>query len=736
MMVDNSTNKGKLSLTKNEILDLFARSSHDIAIAHDLDGNILYINDRGLKITGYSQEEVTRSNFKINDILPTRPESDLSQNLNSRQINILTNSQKFETILLGKEGSKIPIELSSTPILREGEIKGVFLVAHDISERDKKNRESIYNKNKFENLSREISTGVAIVIDGKNYWVNKAFADIFGYEKSEIIGKEVDFVIVEEEAPKLIERIEKTIKENNIPINCEMLGKRKDGSKIYLDISAKSVDFEGKTAIQIVLRDITEKKKSESELKKSEEKIRSIFKTAPIGIVFARNRIIEFCNDKFCEMLEYTREELIGQCTRIHYPNDKEFERVGKIIYEQSEKEGLGTIETEFKTKSGKILNILLNLAPIDGKDTSKGVIATAMDITERKRERKKLEESEERYKATFEHTGTAMAIIEEDTTISLINSEFERLSGYSKAEIEGKMSWVSLVHPDDIELMKKYHSERRLSKEVPRQYEFRGLNRMGEVKDIFLTISKIPGTNQSIASLIDITETKKIDKISKIISDINELVARENNPQEVLSTLCVKMAEIYEAVFTSINESGKLIPVQSEGIKLDTIARGVLRCPSVKKALKGETTRMNVTDELCKHCTKDTHRFVLSIPLIHDEILGVITFHSNTDFTEFEIKLLEKLSRNIAFALSAYEIEEEKRKAFEQLASNLTQFEHSADRLRNPLAAIISALELIDDLGTEKAIKMIKEHALRIEKELDEMRKDEIKTFFLLEDF
>ena len=56
------------------------------------------------------------------------------------------------------------------------------------------------------------------------------------------------------------------------------------------------------------------------------------------------------------------------------------------------------------------------------------------------------LRQSEEKYRTLFETTGTATIIIEDDTTISLANKEFENLSGYTKEEIEGKKSWTDFV--------------------------------------------------------------------------------------------------------------------------------------------------------------------------------------------------------------------------------------------------------------------------------------------------
>lgn len=123
------------------------------------------------------------------------------------------------------------------------------------------------------------------------------------------------------------------------------------------------------------------------------------------------------------------------------------------------------------------------------------------------------LEESEWKYRAFFQSTGTATAIIEEDTTLSKVNSQFEELSGYSKEELEGKKSWTEFVVKEDLEEMKKYHRVRRVAKGMaPTNYEFRFVDRHGNVKDLFLTVDVISGTTRSVVSLLDITESKRAE--------------------------------------------------------------------------------------------------------------------------------------------------------------------------------------------------------------------------------
>ena len=126
--------------------------------------------------------------------------------------------------------------------------------------------------------------------------------------------------------------------------------------------------------------------------------------------------------------------------------------------------------------------------------------------------------ESQEKYQAIFENTGTATIIIEEDTTISLVNTEFERLSGYSKKEVEGKKKWKTFVAKGDLERLREYHRLRIIDPDVaPRNYEFRFIDRQGSTKNIFMTIGMIPGTKKNVASLLDVTEMKKAQEALRI---------------------------------------------------------------------------------------------------------------------------------------------------------------------------------------------------------------------------
>ncbi len=153
------------------------------------------------------------------------------------------------------------------------------------------------------------------------------------------------------------------------------------------------------------------------------------------------------------------------------------------------------------------------------------GIEGIFRDVTDRKKTERALMESEAKYRTIFETTGTASVIIEPDTTLSLVNHGFEQLSGFSREEIEGKMSWTRFVDADDRGAMKSYHdSRRRASPEVPTNYTFRFIDRVGVVHHIYIVIAMIPGTGRSVASLLDITAIKDAEERFRNVFDTSPI--------------------------------------------------------------------------------------------------------------------------------------------------------------------------------------------------------------------
>ncbi|UCE28268.1 MAG: PAS domain S-box protein [Candidatus Coatesbacteria bacterium] len=182
------------------------------------------------------------------------------------------------------------------------------------------------------------------------------------------------------------------------------------------------------------------------------------------------------------------------------------------------EEENESALAVPLKVKD-RVAGVII-LTRLDGKfspedlDALYAFSAQAAVAVERAELLEEIRTSEETYRTTFESAGTAIVLLEEDTTISFANKGFEVLSSYPREEVENKKSWTEFVAPYELERMKGYHEDRRRPDgEAPSEYEFDFLRRDGSVRRVFLSIAMVPGTKQSVASLIDITELRRAEE-------------------------------------------------------------------------------------------------------------------------------------------------------------------------------------------------------------------------------
>lgn len=121
---------------------------------------------------------------------------------------------------------------------------------------------------------------------------------------------------------------------------------------------------------------------------------------------------------------------------------------------------------------------------------------------------------SEEQYRTLFESNANALLLIGEDLTILLMNRVMEDLWGYTREEILGREKWTLLVaDPQEMRRMMGFHHSRRIDgEETPGSYEFDLLTRSGEIRRVTASVTLIPGTTRSIATIIDITERRLVE--------------------------------------------------------------------------------------------------------------------------------------------------------------------------------------------------------------------------------
>lgn len=338
----------------------------------------------------------------------------------------------------------------------------------------------------------------------------------------------------------------------------------------------------------------------------------TILEKSLVGYYIFTGRKFRIINPAVVFYTGYLPAELIGsKADFMVHPDDKSAVKINSLAMLR----GSLFLPYEYRivTKQKEIRWVLEVVAPImfEGEPA---ILGSAMDITKQKMTEKKLTESENLYRTIFETTGTATVIIEDDKTMSLINTEFEKLTGYLKKDWEGKRTWVDLIDERDLSRLTEYHRIRRIDPDAaPRNYKFHLVDSQGNIKNMLSTNSLIPGTNKHVCSIIDFTELaeKETELLAKSrnLEDLNTalrvmLRQRAEDREELEQTL---LANIKELVIPNLEKLRKGGSEQSRQIYHDLIASNLEEMFSpFSRKLSVRFRSLTTTEVQVAHLIKD----------------------------------------------------------------------------------------------------------------------------------
>ncbi|MFP4655055.1 MAG: PAS domain S-box protein [Methanohalobium sp.] len=380
-------------------------------------------------------------------------------------------------------------------------------------------------------------------LEGKFLDVNDVAVQRLGYSKEDLLSmgpKDID----DNDSQINIENYINQIK-NKGHFNFEAVHVARNGKKIPVAINSSIVEYNGKTAILSIARDITERKEMEKALKDNEKRYRRITDNMldVVSQIDSQGKF-EYVSPSHESVLGYKPEDLVGrQAFELVHPQDRNLTKY--LFHECIRNEKSATIEYRYQHDNGHYLwlETVGNIAYDEDDQCIKAILGTR-NVTERKQTEKALEESEKYYRTIFETTGSATAIADENTVFLQVNKEFEKLSGYSKEEIENKKNWIDFVFEDDLPYLKEYYQKLLVdSSSVPKKYDFRFIDREGNQKYISMAVSSIPERRIAIATLLDITERKKAEETleeysEKLVKTNEELRKLDKMKNEFISNL------------------------------------------------------------------------------------------------------------------------------------------------------------------------------------------------------
>lgn len=486
----------------------------------DENGYFMEVNDAWLYMFGYSREEIAGKWFgnmiESSETLLEKFPLFLKQGYGNTLLTVIQKNGKKRTIALSAK-----VEVSS-----DGKTVRIHCILQDPDVDDFVEKLLQEREEKYQRIAENISDVVWVTdLDLNTTYVSRSVQKVFGETIEENLSKKLIDKFHPDSAKKLRTMLRQELERENDPDAdvsrtkiVEVQRYHQDGRLLWVSMNLSLLrDAEGKiTGIEGVSRDITDMKEQEKALRTSEELMRSIFRVAPIGIGIVRNRILTEVNPMMCSMLGYSREELIGQSSRILFRNQEEFDHVGKVKYEQIALAGSGYVETIWVHKEGKLLNILLASTPVNKQDLSQGVVFTAMDITERKQTQLMLAESEERYRLIMNNSLDAILLTSPDGGIIAANLAACKLFGRTEEEIcsVGRAGLVDASDPRVKEMIKIREAE-------------------GKVKGVLTFIRKDGSKFEGEISSVIFHNSRGEARTSMIIRDISERLKAEQMVRE-----------------------------------------------------------------------------------------------------------------------------------------------------------------------------------------------------------
>lgn len=353
------------------------------------------------------------------------------------------------------------LDLHSYPLVDQavGKTRGVIEYVRDISDQKKVEDALRESEEKYRTLIERATDGIAIIQDNFVKYLNQHLAAMYGDPIESIVGKLFINFVHPSEQPRLAENYKKRMAGQPIPAIYETKLRSKKGETLFVEINAGPIVYDGRPADLVMVRDISERKKAEEELKHQHGLINRMMETSPIGITMVDKKgSIVFANSQAERILNLSREKIKGRAyndptwriSNFHgdpVPDeDLPFTRVIRTM------QPVYDVRHAIEYPDGRRILLSINGAPLINENGEIDAVVFALnDITQRLETEESLRKSEERFRITAESTSDL--IWEWDIPNERLDwfGDVDDVLGYRAGEFPRTIqAWESIIHPDD----------------------------------------------------------------------------------------------------------------------------------------------------------------------------------------------------------------------------------------------------------------------------------------------
>jgi PAS domain S-box-containing protein len=585
--ISSENTKKKLQDCEEKFQNLVERANDGIAIIQD--SVFKYINPYLAEMAGYSVDELLEKSF-ADYIYPDELPKVLERH--KRRLAGENVPSIYESAIMAKDGRKIIVEFNIRQSFYRGK-SASFVIIRDITDRRKAEKiqryvyrisEAAYSAENLLEFYQAIHKIIAELMPAKdNFYIalldeNSGLLQFpyFVDEEEENPGPQplgqglTEYVLRTGQSllasPEVFADLEKKGEVVSIgPPSIDWLGvPLKIGGKTMGVLTVQSYTEgvryteEEKNVLTFIAEQIAmaiERKQATQALSQSEKQIRALIEAIPDSIYFkdtnGRNIIVNKAYEKFVgkerrDMIGKTDEEILPpalaeECRR----SDEKVVQTGKTYRGEEKLLHPDGEMTFFETTKSPIL---------DENGAIVGMVGVSRDITERKRKEEALEESEEQYRDLVEKAGIAILIDDREGNFKYANKRYAELFGYSEKELESQ-SIHTVVHPDEVDRVLKYHNNRVRGKKAPSRYEVKAVKKDGSIVHLE----------------VDAKAIKKGKKIVGTRSYIWDITARKMAGEKIKASLQEKevlLREIHHRVKNNLQIISSLLNLQSRHIK------------------------------------------------------------------------------------------------------------------------------------------------------------------------
>ena len=437
-------------------------------------------------------------------------------------------SPQVDVEVIPPDGEKRLVRLHTALVRYKGR-KAMLAIVLDLTEEKRMQSLLEENEKKYRSVMESAADGILIVDEAfRIVSSNESAARIFGYNKEEFLGRLIFDIVPEKMRTKFMKGIKRL---NYMDVSrftkrtIEVVGLGKDGYEVPIELSFSMYEVNGRRFFTSIVRDISERKRMERDLREREERYRTIFEASPEAIVlFDGEGYIIDANNRVKEWIGYDRDELLGKSIDNLPCLSSESKKVAmEKLSRRLHSEDISAYDLEFLTKKGRtVFGRVRGTVVRNAEGDIIGTLVMISDVTQQKQFEKRLRESEEKFRVISSAAYDAIIMLDNEGNVSYWNKAAEKIFGYKSEEIIGKNLHKIIVPKDFYIPYKKGFEKFKSTGEgaaVGRTLELPALRKDGTEFSAELSLSsvKIKGKWNAIGIVRDISKRKEIEKEIRI---------------------------------------------------------------------------------------------------------------------------------------------------------------------------------------------------------------------------